>query len=464
MLGAHSVFARWQRASLFAAVALLTACRLPGAWRHGRLLGEEGTIFLAFAWHRSTGEALGRSFGGYLNLAANSITLLTARLVQWGILPLKFAPYLTMVTAFLFQLLPALLILTGSARWLANRGAVITALLILAIAPLTEEVFFNVLHIQFHLALSAALILALDIPRSQFSRLGYMAILIVAPLCGPGAIILVPFFVLRALLERCPARLAQTAAVASGAALQLTLFFVPNPARGQLFDPMTIAAIIFVRLVALPLAGWWNAESIGGLIHAAHYQRGGGLWWWTAIAGAVGYFGVLIRLALRDRRDSAVWLIVPGLVVAIVSFGGGSISMGSRQWLGPTAGERYNFLPLILISFGLIALATRPEGKHRPFAATLCLLTLFSGAITFGRPLAEVSTGATWGDETAIWYRDHNHPLATWPETWTVDLSDRDRPCPPSRPDGSRDSGPSYCESAWLARVLPPSDGKTSGK
>lgn len=461
--GARSVFTSLQRIGLFAAVALLTALRIPNAWRHGRFLNEEGTIFFAFAWHRSAGEALWRSFGGYLNLGANAATLGAARLVQSNILPLQLAPYLTMTTALLFQLLPALLILSGSARWLANRWAVIAALLILAITPLTEEVFFNVLHIQFHLALCTALILAIDPPQSRAARIGYMAILIIAPLCGPGAIILAPFFGLRGMMERDPARLVQTAAIAAGVLLQLALFVAPNPARGQLLDPATIAAIMFVRLVALPVAGWWNAERLGGRIHAAHLQHGIG-WWWVGVAGAAAYFGLLIWLALRDRRDSAVWLIVPGLVVAAVSFGGGSISMGLREWFSPAAGERYNFLPLVMISFGLIALAARGESEYRLVPAVLCILTLVSGAVIYIRPIAEVTTGAVWSDEVRLWRGDHNHELAAWPATWTVDLSDRHPSCPSPGAGRIAAASPSYCESAWLTRVMLPASAKIRGR
>lgn len=461
--GACSVFTPLQRSGLFASVALLTALRIPGAWLHGRFLDEEGTIFFAFAWHRPAGEALWRSFGGYLNLGANATTLWAARLAQSDVLPLQLAPYLTMITALLFQLLPALLILSGSARWLANRWAVIAALLILAITPLTEEVFFNVLHIQFHLALCAALILAIDPPQSKAGGIGYMAILMIAPLCGPGAIILAPFFALRGMVERDPARLAQTAVIAAGVLLQLALFVTPNPARGQLLDPATIAAIMFVRLAALPVAGWWNAERLGGLIHAARLQHGIGSWW-IAVAGAAAYFGLLIWLALRDRRDSALWLIVPGLVIAALSFGGGSISMGLREWFSPAAGERYNFLPLVMISFGLIALAARRESKYRLIPAVLCILTLVSGAVIYLRPIAEVSTGAVWSDEVRRWRGDHDHALAAWPATWTVDLSDRDQPChsPTAERVGAASAG--YCESAWLTRVMPASGAKVPGR
>src|SRR5579863_104210 len=148
-LGARSVFSRRQRWALLTVFALLVIFRLPHAWVHGRFLDEEATVFLAYAWHRPWLDALFRPFGGYWNLGANATTLLVVELVKHGVVPLERAPYLTMLMALAAQMLPAALILTGRASWLAGRSAVIAALLLIAMAPSTEEVFFNVMHMQF---------------------------------------------------------------------------------------------------------------------------------------------------------------------------------------------------------------------------------------------------------------------------------------------------------------------------
>lgn len=450
-VGASDVFSLWQRLALLAGFALLVALRLPAAWVHGRFLDEEGTIFFAYAWHRPALDALFRSFGGYLNLGANATTLIDARLVRAGLLPLEFAPYLTMLTALLFQLLPAILLLTGGGRWLANRWAIVAGLLVIAIGPRTEEVFLDVLHIQFHLALCTALILALEMPRARAVRIGYCAILFATPLCGPAAIVLLPFFALRSLIAWDRARLVQTVALAAGAAAQMLLFFTPSPVRGAFLDPVSLAAMLFVRLAAMPFSTASLANKLGKLIYAAY--AGGGIGWWAAAAGAAAYFAALVVLAWRNRRDAAIWLIVPGLALAAVSFGGGMIATAPREWFSVGAGERYNFLPLTLLTLGLIALATRPEGRYRRVCAVLCGLTLVSGAISYPKPVRELRHGPAWTDEVAAWRQDHDHPLAGWPKAWSVDLSDRDRPCSPPRPNAVTSSDPSYCESAWLARV-----------
>ena len=251
---ARTAFTGLQRLALLAVFAALVILRVPAAWVHGRFQAEEGTVFFAYAWHFPWTDALFRSFGGYLNLAANASAVFAVKLVRGGILPLEQAPYLTMGIALVFQLLPAVLILTGRAQWLDSRLAVVGALLILAIAPATEEVFFNTPHIQFHLALCVALILSFDAQTKRAVRMGYAGFLFLSPLFGPSSIILLPLFALRALLDRDRGRLEQLAVLTAGALVQLIFFYAASPLRHAV-DGRAIFAALFVRLLLLPVAG-----------------------------------------------------------------------------------------------------------------------------------------------------------------------------------------------------------------
>ena len=453
MPGARTVFSPGQRWMLLACFALLVIFRIPQAWVHGRFLDEEATVFLAYAWHRPWLDALFRPFAGYWNVGANATTLLVVGLVKGGVVPLERAPYLTMLMALAVQLLPAALILTGRASWLARRPAVIAALLIVAIAPGTEEVFLNVLHIQFHLALCVALILALDTPRRRIVRIGYGALLFLAPLCGPGAIVFLPLFALRGLIDRDRRRLAQGAAFSAGAAVQLLLFYGANPMRGHLLDPGTIAAVLLVRLVAMPALGFNKANLIATAIYDS--QGAGGTGWWWSVAAAILLFGALIVVAAR-RRDAAIWLVLSSLSIGAASFGFGMVILHRFDLFSTGAGQRYNFLPLVLLGLALVALAMRPGTKGRPVYAFLCLLMLFTGAYRYPRPIAQLSRGPSWPAEVAAWRRDHRHPLAVWPEPWTADLSDEAHPCAPLGRDFTRSTDPRYCEGGWVAGYFRP--------
>jgi hypothetical protein len=446
-LGASAPFSRRERLALLISFALIVALRLPKAWVHGRFQDEEATVFFAYAWHHTWLDALFRTFGGYWNLGANAATLLDVELVRNGLLPLELAPYLTMSVALVFQLLPAVLILTGKAQWLAGRPTVIAALLMIAIMPATEEVFFNVLHIQFHLALCTALILALDVPRRRLVRFGYGVLLFLAPLCGPGAIVMVPLFALRGLIDRERGRLRQLAALASGAAVQLLLFYGSSPVRGHFAGAGTLAATIFVRLVALPAIG---IDLTNGIARDIYFSQVAGTtyWLWFA-AAAVVLLGVLTLVAAW-RRDAAIWLVLSGLSIAATSFGFGMVIFNRADFFEILAGERYNFLPLVLLGLALIVLAMRPGFRGRRVCAALCALMLFNGAYSYPRPHPDFADGPSWPAEVAAWRKDHRHPLRVWPP-YPTDLSDETRPCTPPGRDPGRSTDPRYCESGWIA-------------
>lgn len=435
---------RWVLLAAFATIVML---RLPLAWAEGRFQDEEATVFLAYAWHFPWQDALWRPFGGYLNLAANAATLLTVQLVRSGLLSLEHAPYLTMSIALACQLLPAALILTGKAPWLSSRLAVVAALAMVAVMPSTEEVFFNVLHIQYHLALCAALILAFDVPARRPARVGYGALLFIGPLCGPGAIVLLPLFALRGLLERDRARAWQLAALGAGAAAQLLLFYGASPVRGIPFDFAAMLAGLFVRLVALPTAGLGVANLTA---NALTDQAGGAILLWMCAMAAVLLLGSLFMFAAQ-RRDSGFWLALSGLLLAGVIFGVGFVSVDPDALFFATAGERYNFLPLVLLGLALIAMANREGFKGRRVCAALCALLLANGVIHYFRPVAQLTNGPSWPDQVRAWKADHRHPLAVWPKPWAADLSDENRRCSPPAPDVAKSTDPRYCENGWMA-------------
>src|SRR5205085_770117 len=78
--------------------------------------------------------------------------------------------------------------------------------------------------VQFHLGLAAAVVLATDADLRPAMRVFRLALLALAPLSGPPAIILLPLFAARALVDRSAARGLEFAVLALGAGLQIALF------------------------------------------------------------------------------------------------------------------------------------------------------------------------------------------------------------------------------------------------
>lgn len=433
---------QFNRAILFAAFAVVVLLRIPNVLLQGRFFGEEGTYFFAYAWHMDWREALFHPLGGYLNLVASGGTLLAKELVSWGAIPLEGAPFVTALIALAFQLCPALLIVTARDPWLAPRLAKPAALLLIAAAPMAHEVWLHTLHSQFHLTICVALIVACAIPDSRRLRAFRLFLLLLAPLCGPSAIVLLPFLGLRALVERRRERWIELAALALGAALQLLVFYYPVTVRSHELVPGTLSALLFVRHAVLPLAGPLAAKDVGFQVFQTVMEDGAG----PPVLLASGLtFGLLLFVSLRRWRQPAAWLVVPALLLAVVSYWGAIARPASL--LLPLVGERYSFVPNVMIGLALISLATTAGGRLAKAAAGLLLVEALVAVIFFTGPKAEMTDGPSWAGEVAAWRADPQHRLRIWPGGWTVDLA----PGSPRCPAVAGPADPEYCDGAWEA-------------
>ena len=431
---------RTLRFGLLLAFAVLVLARLPNVILEGRFFGEEGSNFFAYAWHMPWQDALLHPLGGYLNIVASGSTLLAKALVTSGWLSLEKAPYVTILIALFFQCCPAALILSANDSWLKPWWAKPMALLMLATPPMVEEVWLHSLHSQFHLAVCVALIIACRVP--QKGRGWRLALLGLAPLTGPAAIVLLPLLALRAAVERKAARLLQAAALAAGSALQLLVFYTPSPVRSFHLDLNSIAAILTVRHIALPFGTPVLALATGeGLIPA--FQAGETVWWPLALC--VVLFGGLGLVMLQRWKEPPVWLAVAALMLAGASYFGALNPV--VELLDTFRGERYTYTPQVLLNLSLLALATTREGWVRKVAMALSLWLVAVGIAIFPHKTPITEKGPNWSSEVRQWRQDPNHQLELWPEGWYADLRPGPATCDPA-------AGPprSFCDANWEER------------
>jgi hypothetical protein len=344
-----------------------------------------------------------------------------------------------MITAFLFQLVPAAVILGSKDAWLDRRWVRPVALLMIATTPFTVEVWLHSLHSQFHLALAATIVLACEAPDKGWARLWRLAILFLAPLTGPAAIVLVPFFLLRALLDRKSERWQQAGAILLGAAIQLGLFFTPSGLRGAGLALDELAAIFIVRHALQPFASPTMALFAGDEARAALFQPGMA---WPIIALALAVFAPLGWAVVKRWREPVFWLIAPGMALALVSYWGGIAT--AYELLKPGSGMRYTFVPQVLLCLGLLYLAATDTGLTGKFARAACLLNLLVGIAFFTIAGDNISKGANWRGEVAQWRKDPQHRLQIWPSDWQVDLAPGKRRC-------GQSANIPWCDAAWEA-------------
>ncbi|MDR3517214.1 MAG: hypothetical protein P4M00_15505 [Azospirillaceae bacterium] len=393
---------------------LFTILRMPAIAIDGRFWAEEGKLFYVHAATTPWLQAVFFSYAGYMNLGANMAAVAARHFVSFD-----DAPRVTFVFALLAQICPAILLVTSNAPWLRSRVSLAAALLILVAAPSAEEVWLNSLHSQFQLALCAALILALDIQpgiREIFRR----ALLFLGPLYGMVAIVVLPLFILRAVIDRSRARLIQALILASGSAIQLSLFYQVFPGR-QHFDFKLILGTFFAKNVVLPFLGFDASAPIISWLHTALDQG------YLPIAVAVVVLlTVLTLLLLMFRAQAASWWLglAFGMIAAISYYGALNASPAQVE---PHLGGRYAFVPQVLFAWALIVVATSGHGLRNWIGSALVVWLIVTGVGCYLHPGSSFSAEPNWREEAAKWHRDPAYSPLIWPGGWLIPM-----PLPPA--------------------------------
>jgi len=407
------------RVLLVLAFAALLLVRVPDVvFQGGRLWAEEGPIFFwrAAAWPWFV--ALFLPYDGYLNLVANM-----GSIIAWNSVRLEYAPAITTAIGLMFQCVPAVLLVCSHDAWLRPRWILIAALLIVATPPLVSEVWLQTLHSQFHLALGCALILALDVPSRRLAWFGGI-VLLMAPLCGPAAVALLPLFLARAAIDGSCARLLQAAILGVGTCLQLALFYSFQPGRNYTIDPILLLCVVYLKQILVPLVGGNVAEQSSTLLQASIASH---LFPWVPVLITIATVCAFASALLRRRHAASVWLfLAAGTLTGVGYFG----SWDNLLTVG--GNERYSFLPQVLAALSLLGLAAGHRLPERWVARAGVAWIIGIGILyvarfppVVGPDLDWVRHGPSWSHEVALWRQDHHHSIVAWPG-WKVTLPDPD--------------------------------------
>ena len=392
--------------------AVLVLVRMPEVVLKGRFWAEEGSHFFAVARTTPPLAALFAPYGGYLNLVANAASVAARHL-----LPLRLAPYMTIATGLVFQLVPPLLLLTARDEWLRPAWTRVAGVALILLVPGTEEIWLQSLHCQFELTLGCGMILALGPARGAAGWL-QLAVLALAPLCGPGAIVLVPLFIVRAALDRSAARLVQGTVLAAASAIQLGFFSTPYAGRAYRLDPVMMLYVVSIRHVVEPFSGLKVAYLAGHDVRRHLAAHGVPVW------AALLPFAVFVPVAFaawRARRAAPVrWLLGAALLTELAADYGAL--GGTTILLGAQSAERYVFVPQGLLSLATLAFAATGTPRIARAATLAVAWLVVVGTGTFVATLHNTRNGPAWRDEVRAWRLDPTHVLHVWPEGWTLTL------------------------------------------
>jgi len=405
--------AGWEQAAFVLVLLFGIAVRIPGVWIYGRFWAEEGSPFFARAWTLPWWEALVAPHANYLNLVGNAASLLAAHLTT-----LQTAPHVTTTIAVLIQCLPGVLVVTAREEWLPNRFVVLTALAVIVLAPVPEEVWANSANSHVHLMLCAAIILALQ-PRTGAAGVFHGSLLLLASLSGPGCWALVPLYTLRAAIERSPRRALQGLVLFVGVLIQL-LFFSTLAERDLETSPGLIGAIVLAKHVLLPLLGHQLAAApISELAAEVAGQRP--LWPLILVASL---FATALAISALQPKQAPLWLLLSSATLACAGYIGG---VGPKiQLIDAVGAARHAFAPQVLIGLALLSWSVLNPKRLRIYSSVLLGWIVLLGGLNYIVPSSrDFVTGPAWRAEVARWRIDPAYRLQIWPSPWSVALPAR---------------------------------------
>lgn len=396
-------------------VAGLIVLHIPTLWPHGRLWAEEGVVYLAAAWAQPWYEALFTIHTGYLNFPASGATTLAAHLV-----PLEYVPLVTMFVALLLQLCPAVLLTVSGIRWLRDWRVLMLALLLITLPPYSDEVWLNTITSQFHIMLAVAIILASP-PGTRWVAWLQNAILLIAPISGPGGVMLFPLFVLRTWLERSPQRLVQVLLLLPGVLVQVAVVLThPEPARTVGINLPVVLAAITGKQILLPLLGTAESSALSQSLYATFAAGHLPI---LAVLAPLAAFGTLGLAVWHNRNTATRWLFAAGMVVMAASYLGALTPTGVLPLLVVGAGNRYYFAPAALTSLALLGLTATGRGIGRYAAMGLVAWLLAVGLACYPHAAPLMARGPDWRAEVARWRANPAQPIAIWPNGWSLHLA-----------------------------------------
>ena len=349
-----------------ACLLLLVFSRSPDELLRARFFAEDGQVFYQQAHELGFLHSTFVTYNGYLHLFPRLI----AGISLW--LPLYYAPLFFNVAALTIQCVTAIYLCSPRLR---NAGIlplrVVVALLYLGL-PHIGEVWGKLVNSQWQLAVLSFLILIAEPPRSRAGSWFDLAALTIGALTGPFGILLLPIALLVALRRRSRRTASLLALTAAGAAVQGVLLLTNGRAPGTalgatvpLFCKIVVRWLLFGFLPSL----YRFPQFIQSLI---------GSW----IFGACLLMVVLAFVAWSARRGSfelrcmlllGVTVIAASLTspVAVSADAGG-------QWLGLLngAGERYWFIPRLVVAVVVLWLAVQPFSRWARAAGVAGMLAI----------------------------------------------------------------------------------------
>lgn len=349
------------RLSVTLIAVALVALRKSDSLLHPQFWAEDGALFFIEAERYGGWSQLFRPYEGYLHFLPRFIAALATPL------PLTVIPGFYAWSA---------LALTGVIAWVLQTPRLTVpggafAALALTTVPHTGEIYLNICNLQWITALGLfALTLSSD-PTERTTRLGELLFIFSAGLTGPFILLALPLFAWRVFYQRSTwSKTLLLAAIACAAAHVPSLLVHNSEYFPQSWAPLHHAAIIGRRVIATLFLGQISLSETLCII--------------LCLGGFLGLFACLSRL----RTNLPGGLCLLGAAVLILAASAYKVRPDLWTMSELVNGDRYFFIPKIILIWLLAALATSTAPRVRPALICLILIPLCANASRFIYPPA----------------------------------------------------------------------------
>ena len=331
---------------LGALLAALLLLRRPGSLLHPQFWAEDGTLFFQEAFNHGFWSTILQPASGYLH----SFPRLVAGFSL--LFPMEQAPLVFNLAAFVFQLMPALYLLSPRmARIIPSFSAQVLAALVYIALPASYETHVNLTNSHWHLALLALCILVAQQPIDPRVQALETFMVALFSLTGPFSILFLPLVAPRLLGVMKGARPIRShvvsVVIAAGALIQLG--FASASARISTAVAQSGPLSLRELMTVVSMHTFFNA--IFGINGFTRFYR-----MLPPIAYGLGLCALAFFLfvAVRDRvKPLLILFYLSALSIALsIIFPLNDL----RIWLHPQAGPRYFVFACLFIHLAILQL------------------------------------------------------------------------------------------------------------
>jgi len=330
---------------------------------------EDGEVFYQQAHEVGFLHSVLTPHSGYVHLFPRLIAGLSL------FLPLSFVPLFFNLAALAVQCLPAIYICTPRMENLGPfRVRLLLAFLCFGIFGV-HEVWGNLPNSQWQIALLSFLILIASPPRSRLGTWFDRVALSIGALTGPYCVLLLPIAAIVAFYRRSSRTITQFAILGVGAVAQtVSLLIVGRPNLGNLGASFPLFCKLVVIRGFVP-----DLPASMKVARVLHIPLASSIFSCCFVIAALAVTAWIFRHGSLEMRCALLFtamMLAASLASPVVVGGGG------EQWptmMMPGVGERYWFIPRLMIVVAVLWIATQRVSKWaRAVGAAMMLAILIS--------------------------------------------------------------------------------------